>query len=142
MTKRNANCSGFCFHSCNPPDPMEPILEAGMLRTHGGGWPEVSGAERVGERDTLIDIYGVVWTEVSNDHMRGESRKEIKESKIASSFLISVKTWIGRAIPFDTDVRNPRRSGVKLKKRPFHFRKYTFAVCKGTLIKLPNIRVR
>ena len=75
--------------------------------------------------------------------MRGESGREKKESKIMSSFLVWAKTWIGGAIPCDTDIRTPGKSRVKLKKkRLFHFRKYTFVVHKGTLIKLPNIRVR
>lgn len=50
---------------------------------------------------------------------------------------------MGSAIPCDTDIRTPGRSRVKLKKRDyFTLEKDTFVVCKGTLIKLPNVRVR
>lgn len=75
--------------------------------------------------------------------MRGESRKETKEPKVTSSFLVWAKTYLDSVIPCDTDIRNPGRCRMKLKKkRLFHCRKYAFVVCKDTLIKLPNVRVR
>lgn len=67
---------------------MEPLLEAGMLLTHREGRPEFSRAERVEGRVTLIDIYGVEWPEISNDHTKGESRRDTKESVITSLFLV------------------------------------------------------